>query len=521
MITQTIDLCMIPGSTNPVIHVNQYDAYPGGLIFNLYEESAFEIPAGAAVTINGTKPDGYGFSYTASYSGNVVTADLTQQMTAVAGNVECELRVTKGDEIIGTQNFTLAVEEAALNDDTVISDSDIPAIVNAERYATEAAASAEDAADSADDAAEAAQAAQEAVTNLRWNPNLQWGLETNESGGLDTYPNATLRRGGGSGTRNLTLAYNPATGTEYRELHEIMSKDGEFIPEKLDKSGGTMTGELRAHTLRVQNSSIYLDDSNFPTTVPQENRWHSGYLQWKDSANATIAYFTSMFRSDDFRGIEIGCERIINGSGYYNNFNLGIDGSGNKKVVLNASVWRDALQLTGIQYRYGAQFYDSTTGGAVYILSATEGQTSQTQYGFTGDARIACRTRTRADTSSAWGGFSSWQYLDTWGSVTPTAGTDVSNIGSSMARYNSFTKMCCLNINIRVNATSLATSTTLLSGLPKPVAAVQGLIGMSNNDNIRVKVTTTGYLQTDGAHTLTATGQYFNGSITYPYSSLT
>ena len=63
MITQTINLNMVPGSVYPVIHVSQYDNDSGALKFNLFNGSAFSVPAGSAVVINGTKPDGYGFSY--------------------------------------------------------------------------------------------------------------------------------------------------------------------------------------------------------------------------------------------------------------------------------------------------------------------------------------------------------------------------------------------------------------------------------------------------------------------------
>lgn len=142
MVTQTINLNMVPGSVYPVVHVNQFDNDAGALIFKLYNGEAFSIPSSSAVVINGTKPDGYGFTYSASYSGNTVTADVTEQMTAVAGEVKCELRITKGTDVVGTQNFTLMVEPAALDSGTVVSDSDIPAIAAASTYASEAASAA-------------------------------------------------------------------------------------------------------------------------------------------------------------------------------------------------------------------------------------------------------------------------------------------------------------------------------------------------------------------------------------------
>ena len=154
MVTQTINLSMVPGAVNPVIHVSQYDSDEDALVFNLYAGAAFVLPVGSAAVINGTKPDGYGFTYNAtSQSGNTVTFDVTQQMTAVVGEVRCELRISDSDNVVGTQNFTLMVEQAALDQNTVISDSDIPAIAAAADYAVAAAASAADAADSAADAA--------------------------------------------------------------------------------------------------------------------------------------------------------------------------------------------------------------------------------------------------------------------------------------------------------------------------------------------------------------------------------
>lgn len=130
MITQTINLDMTPGGVCPVIHVSQYDKDDNALVFNLYQGST-PFTAGTTATIEGTKPDKTGFTYAASYSDNTVTADLTEQMTALSGAVMCEIRITDGDNTVGTQNFILMVEPAALADDTVISDTDIPLLQQA------------------------------------------------------------------------------------------------------------------------------------------------------------------------------------------------------------------------------------------------------------------------------------------------------------------------------------------------------------------------------------------------------
>lgn len=133
MYTQETNLNVIPAGVRPVIHCSQYDNNLQALKFILYKnDTAFPIPSGAAVIINGYKPDNTGFSYAASaISGNTATFTVTQQMTAVYGDVLCELRVRTSDQIIGTINFVLRVEKAPLQDDTILSDTDIPLIEQA------------------------------------------------------------------------------------------------------------------------------------------------------------------------------------------------------------------------------------------------------------------------------------------------------------------------------------------------------------------------------------------------------
>lgn len=123
MIAQTFDLNLIPNSSPVVVHCDQYDKGTGRLVISLYDESIAYSPSGTA-KIQGTKPDGHGFEYACNMSGNVVTADLTEQMSAVAGQVRCQIVVTESSNRTGTFVFILDVQQSALPDDTVISDSD-------------------------------------------------------------------------------------------------------------------------------------------------------------------------------------------------------------------------------------------------------------------------------------------------------------------------------------------------------------------------------------------------------------
>ena len=166
MIVQTFSLNLIPESAPVVVHVDQYDEGTGRFLISLYEGGAAYSPAsGATVVIQGTKPDGHGFLYNASLSGNVVTANLEKQMTVVAGKVLAQIVVTESTGRTGSFKFILEVQASALPSDTDMSESDYQAIEElieeAQEVAQEVAedrTAAENAATSAEDSAEDAEA---------------------------------------------------------------------------------------------------------------------------------------------------------------------------------------------------------------------------------------------------------------------------------------------------------------------------------------------------------------------------
>ena len=129
MITQTFDLNMVPNSAPVVVHCDQYDEGTGRLIATLYDgDVAYTPAAGATAIIQGMKPDGKGFMYDATISGNTVTANLTEQMSIVAGRVFCQLVITENFNRTGTFVFCLEVQKSALPADSDMSASDYQVI---------------------------------------------------------------------------------------------------------------------------------------------------------------------------------------------------------------------------------------------------------------------------------------------------------------------------------------------------------------------------------------------------------
>lgn len=155
LIEQNYNLDLVPSGKPMVVNVSQYDKDSRKLVFNLFNGGVAYAPeTGTAAYIMGSKPDQTGFIYGMTVEGTKASVDIYQQMTAVAGNIPCEIRLANaGGAVIGSANFTLAVEKAALDEDAVISETDIPVF---EDLAAQAAASAAEAADSATAAAQTA-----------------------------------------------------------------------------------------------------------------------------------------------------------------------------------------------------------------------------------------------------------------------------------------------------------------------------------------------------------------------------
>ncbi|MBQ3281548.1 MAG: hypothetical protein IJH41_03970 [Eubacterium sp.] len=78
----------------------------------------YEVPTGATVKIVGTKPSGFGFNETVTFSGHTITVTATQEMTDEHGYIECEIRVTKDGMRLGGQNGHLGIERDPHPDST-------------------------------------------------------------------------------------------------------------------------------------------------------------------------------------------------------------------------------------------------------------------------------------------------------------------------------------------------------------------------------------------------------------------
>lgn len=126
-ITKTNRLNMTGGGVPVIVRLSQYDD-DFTLIFELYStDGTFTIPSGTTAEVRGTKSDGRGFSASATIdiTNKKVTVTGDQQMTAVSGKNIFELTLWKSNKELNTANFILDVEPAALDRNTIVSESKI------------------------------------------------------------------------------------------------------------------------------------------------------------------------------------------------------------------------------------------------------------------------------------------------------------------------------------------------------------------------------------------------------------
>ena len=240
MIVQNFDLNLIPDSAPVVVHVDQYDHGTGRLRISLYEGDVPYEPSGTA-QIQGSKPDGRGFLYNATLSGNVVTANLEEQMTAVAGKVLAQVVVTETSGRIGSFKFVLDVQKSALPSDTDMSESDYQAIEELIEEAHEVAeevaedrTAAENAATSAEDSAEDSEAWAKGTRNGTAVPPTDPTYQQNSkywAGQAEQYAQGGLKFVG-----TIYFASLPTSGMRAGDMYNI--KDAFTTDSRFEEGAG-------------------------------------------------------------------------------------------------------------------------------------------------------------------------------------------------------------------------------------------------------------------------------------------
>lgn len=140
MIKYKRKISIIAGESPSPIRLSQYDSDVVIELEIYATEGVLEIEPETAVALKGTKPDGNGISIEGeltvktdkrtAISTYTATFDVIPQMTAVAGVSKYKLSLTKDDKELNTGSFTIVIDRAAMDKDTLPSESVIKEIVD-------------------------------------------------------------------------------------------------------------------------------------------------------------------------------------------------------------------------------------------------------------------------------------------------------------------------------------------------------------------------------------------------------
>ena len=284
MITQTFELNLIPDSPPVVVHCDQYDRGSGRLKASLFDGDMPYTPSGVAC-IQGTKPDGKGFVYQASFSGNIVTADLTQQMTAVSGSVRTQIVITESTGRTGTFAFNIEVQASALPDDTDMSETDLELIEQGIEAGQQAIASAAAASSSATSAANSAASASDSAASAAYSETAASGSASDAAASktravtAETNARQSANEAAVSASEAEASARRSATSAGEASDFASAAEAAESTVEALKNSAGTFARAAKSYRDEAEAWAVGQKDgedvSASDPTYHNNSKWHA------------------------------------------------------------------------------------------------------------------------------------------------------------------------------------------------------------------------------------------------------
>ena len=122
--SQKKSVSIIPGQFPQTVYLSQGDVGREFVLELVDENGAYAVPAEATVKFAGTKPSGLGFtadvvmSSTTGGTRCIATITSTYDMTSEYGRFPAEVKITQGDDVLGTANVYLDIEKNPHPDNT-------------------------------------------------------------------------------------------------------------------------------------------------------------------------------------------------------------------------------------------------------------------------------------------------------------------------------------------------------------------------------------------------------------------
>lgn len=119
---QSYKIDLTPQGGYVVVYVSQHDNEAREIVFKIYNQGqVFDIPANINVSVQGVKSNSGYFTHNCTYSGNLVTMPITDDMTDVIGKAVCVLKFTNAsEEKLATAKFILNVDSDSSSEGIII-----------------------------------------------------------------------------------------------------------------------------------------------------------------------------------------------------------------------------------------------------------------------------------------------------------------------------------------------------------------------------------------------------------------
>ena len=119
---QSYKIDLTPQGGYVVVYVSQHDNSAREIVFKIYNQGqVFNIPANINVSVQGVKSNRGYFTHNCTYSGNLVTMPIADDMTDVIGKAVCVLKFTNAsEEKLATAKFILNVDTDSSSEGIII-----------------------------------------------------------------------------------------------------------------------------------------------------------------------------------------------------------------------------------------------------------------------------------------------------------------------------------------------------------------------------------------------------------------
>lgn len=411
-----INLDITPGSIPPIVNCSQCDiGREIALILFDGTSGEWSIPEGSTVYIIGTKSDGHPFGYDSvsnpdiiTWTGSTVTVKTVYQMTAAAGEAECEVRIKSTEQEIYTANFILDVESMAWPQDDELSVIDIPLIVraiNAESGSVESAAQ----------AAASASAAKTSETNAKTSETNAKNSQTAAANSATASANSAsasatsaskAATSESNASKSATAAANSATASASSATKAATSESNaskSATAAKTSETNASNSAELSESWAVGGTGSRSGEDSNnskyyaeqAKKSADQAASTVTGVSTWNGRAGAVVPtnddYSASMIKMTDGDSVEDSVTALENDADLLEAWKTGGNDKSNFPYIfgIRSGSYTDAndLKVTG-HYRIHdvaafsniPSFANATSGGIFVYVDPDTGTINQFLY---------------------------------------------------------------------------------------------------------------------------------------------